>query len=92
MQKPRDQMGLRGYKAAPGIHRVFYMTEFTVYLDQGSVSVLFTLQVLGSLFYAYYVFVRLCIPQFRSISLQIMDLRATVLCVFNSILPGKNDF
>uniref|UniRef100_H3DDH3 O-acyltransferase n=1 Tax=Tetraodon nigroviridis TaxID=99883 RepID=H3DDH3_TETNG len=46
------------------------------------------LQVLGSLFYAYYVFVRLCIPQFRSISLQIMDLRATVLCVFNSILPG----
>uniref|UniRef100_A0A674MIN9 O-acyltransferase n=1 Tax=Takifugu rubripes TaxID=31033 RepID=A0A674MIN9_TAKRU len=46
------------------------------------------LQVLGSLFYAYYVFVRLCIPQFRSISLQLMDVRATVLCIFNSILPG----
>ncbi|XP_033820868.1 sterol O-acyltransferase 1 isoform X1 [Periophthalmus magnuspinnatus] len=46
------------------------------------------LQVLGSLFYAYYVFVRLCIPQFRSISLQSFDLRAMVLCVFNSILPG----
>ncbi|KAE8294184.1 Sterol O-acyltransferase 1 [Larimichthys crocea] len=46
------------------------------------------LQVLGSLFYAYYVFVRLCIPQFRSISLQIFDPRAMVLCVFNSILPG----
>uniref|UniRef100_A0A667WY77 O-acyltransferase n=1 Tax=Myripristis murdjan TaxID=586833 RepID=A0A667WY77_9TELE len=46
------------------------------------------LQVLGSLFYAYYVFVRLCIPQFRSISLQLFDLRAMVLCVFNSILPG----
>uniref|UniRef100_A0AAV2KZL7 Sterol O-acyltransferase 1 n=1 Tax=Knipowitschia caucasica TaxID=637954 RepID=A0AAV2KZL7_KNICA len=46
------------------------------------------LQVLGSLFYAYYVFVRLCIPQFRSISLQFFDLRAMVLCVFNSILPG----
>uniref|UniRef100_A0A3Q3XD59 O-acyltransferase n=1 Tax=Mola mola TaxID=94237 RepID=A0A3Q3XD59_MOLML len=45
------------------------------------------LQVLGSLFYAYYVFVRLCIPQFRSISLQLLDLRAMVLCVFNSILP-----
>lgn len=48
-----------------------------------------TPQVLGSLFYAYYVFVRLCIPQFRSISLQLFDLRAMVLCVFNSILPGK---
>uniref|UniRef100_I3J0R9 O-acyltransferase n=1 Tax=Oreochromis niloticus TaxID=8128 RepID=I3J0R9_ORENI len=46
------------------------------------------LQVLGCLFYAYYVFVRLCIPQFRSISLQLFDLRAMVLCVFNSILPG----
>uniref|UniRef100_A0A8D0CYK8 Sterol O-acyltransferase 1 n=1 Tax=Sander lucioperca TaxID=283035 RepID=A0A8D0CYK8_SANLU len=46
------------------------------------------LQVLGCLFYAYYVFVRLCIPQFRSISLQLFDLRAMVLCIFNSILPG----
>lgn len=46
------------------------------------------LQVLGCLFYAYYVFVRLCIPQFRSISLQFFDLRAMVLCIFNSILPG----
>ncbi|KAK1896960.1 Sterol O-acyltransferase 1 [Dissostichus eleginoides] len=46
------------------------------------------LQVLGCLFYAYYVFVRLCIPQFRSSSRQLFDLRAMVLCVFNSILPG----
>ncbi|XP_057698062.1 sterol O-acyltransferase 1 [Corythoichthys intestinalis] len=46
------------------------------------------LQVLGCLFYAYYVFVRLCIPQFRSIRLQFFDLRAMVLGVFNSILPG----
>ncbi|KAK9970905.1 hypothetical protein ABG768_026808 [Culter alburnus] len=46
------------------------------------------LQVLGCLFYAYYIFVRLCIPQFRSISMQLFDLRAMVLCVFNSILPG----
>uniref|UniRef100_A0A671VUT8 O-acyltransferase n=1 Tax=Sparus aurata TaxID=8175 RepID=A0A671VUT8_SPAAU len=46
------------------------------------------LQVLGSLFYAYYVFVRLCIPQFHSTSLQLFDPRAMVLCVFNSILPG----
>ncbi|MEQ2181086.1 Sterol O-acyltransferase 1, partial [Goodea atripinnis] len=46
------------------------------------------LQVLGCLFYTYYVFVRLCIPQFRSISLQLFNRRAMVLCVFNSILPG----
>lgn len=46
-------------------------------------------QVLGCLFYAYYIFVRLCIPQFRSISMQLFDLRAMVLCVFNSILPGR---
>ncbi|XP_069006571.1 sterol O-acyltransferase 1 isoform X2 [Embiotoca jacksoni] len=46
------------------------------------------LQVLGCLFYAYYVFVRLCIPQFHSISLQLFDLRTMVLHVFNSILPG----
>ncbi|KAL2090396.1 hypothetical protein ACEWY4_015084 [Coilia grayii] len=45
-------------------------------------------QVLGCLFYAYYVFVRLCIPQFRNISTQIFDPRAMVLCIFNSILPG----
>ncbi|KAG7260270.1 hypothetical protein CRUP_021178 [Coryphaenoides rupestris] len=45
--------------------------------------------VLGCLFYAYYVFVRLCIPQFRSFSLQLFDLRALVLCVFNSILPDR---
>ncbi len=37
-------------------------------------------QVLGCLFYAYYIFVRLCIPQFRSISMQLFDLRAMVLC------------
>ncbi|XP_077574025.1 sterol O-acyltransferase 1 [Stigmatopora nigra] len=46
------------------------------------------LQVLGCLFYAYYVFVRLCIPQFHSIRLQFFDLRSMVLGVFNSILPG----
>ncbi|KAI1891941.1 hypothetical protein AGOR_G00148890 [Albula goreensis] len=46
------------------------------------------LQVLGCLFYAYYVFVRLCIPQYRSTNLQVFDLRVIVLCVFNSILPG----
>uniref|UniRef100_A0A8C1DWD4 O-acyltransferase n=1 Tax=Cyprinus carpio carpio TaxID=630221 RepID=A0A8C1DWD4_CYPCA len=54
--------------------------QFTQYI--------YFLFVLGCLFYAYYIFVRLCIPQFRSISMQLFDLRAMVLCVFNSILPG----
>ncbi|XP_068098684.1 sterol O-acyltransferase 1 [Hyperolius riggenbachi] len=46
------------------------------------------LQVLGCLFYAYYVFVRLCIPLFHNISQEPFSLRVLVLCVFNSILPG----
>ncbi|XP_060738100.1 sterol O-acyltransferase 1 [Tachysurus vachellii] len=46
------------------------------------------LQVLGCLFYAYYVFVRLCIPQFHSVNMQLFNLRVMVLCIFNSILPG----
>ncbi|NWX64806.1 SOAT1 acyltransferase, partial [Promerops cafer] len=45
-------------------------------------------QVLGSLFYAYYIFVRLCIPQFRNSSQETFNLRGLVLCIFNSILPG----
>ncbi|XP_010214264.1 PREDICTED: LOW QUALITY PROTEIN: sterol O-acyltransferase 1 [Tinamus guttatus] len=45
-------------------------------------------QVLGSLFYAYYIFVRLCIPQFRNSSQETFHLRGLVLCIFNSILPG----
>ncbi|XP_044156649.1 sterol O-acyltransferase 1 isoform X1 [Bufo gargarizans] len=45
-------------------------------------------QVLGCLFYAYYVFVRLCIPLFRNISQEPFSLRVLVLCIFNSILPG----
>ncbi|KAF5892310.1 sterol O-acyltransferase 1 [Clarias magur] len=46
------------------------------------------LQFLGCVFNLYYVFVRLCIPQFRSVNMQPFDLRVMVLCIFNSILPG----
>nr|QFF91480.1 sterol O-acyltransferase 1 isoform 2 [Potamotrygon motoro] len=45
-------------------------------------------QVLGCLFYAYYIFVRLCIPLFRNISQEPFSLKVLVLCIFNSILPG----
>ncbi|XP_078417581.1 sterol O-acyltransferase 1-like isoform X1 [Cetorhinus maximus] len=45
-------------------------------------------QVLGCLFYAYYIFVRLCIPLFRNISREPFSLKVLVLCIFNSILPG----
>ncbi|KAM8930506.1 sterol O-acyltransferase 1 [Pelodytes ibericus] len=45
-------------------------------------------QVLGCLFYAYYIFVRLCIPLFRNTSREPFSLRALVLCIFSSILPG----
>lgn len=86
-------MGLRGLKITSGIDCWHIHMDLTCNLKVKP-GILFTFlttptpQVLGCLFYAYYVFVRLCIPQFRSISLQLFDLRAMVLCVFNSILPG----
>lgn len=52
-------------------------------------SDLFLFQVLGSLFYAYYIFVRLCIPQFLNSGQETFNLRGLVLRIFNSILPGK---
>ncbi|XP_043941181.1 sterol O-acyltransferase 1 isoform X2 [Protopterus annectens] len=45
-------------------------------------------QVLGCLFYVYYIFVRLCIPFFRNMSQEQFSARVLVLCIFNSILPG----
>uniref|UniRef100_UPI00358EF5CA sterol O-acyltransferase 1-like isoform X2 n=1 Tax=Myxine glutinosa TaxID=7769 RepID=UPI00358EF5CA len=45
-------------------------------------------QVLGCLFYAYYILVRLCIPLFHNFSKQPYSLRILVLCIFNCTLPG----
>ncbi|XP_053100181.1 sterol O-acyltransferase 1 isoform X2 [Hemicordylus capensis] len=45
-------------------------------------------QVLCSLFYVYYIFVRLCIPVYRNYIREPFNLRGLVLCIFNSILPG----
>ncbi|XP_061490210.1 sterol O-acyltransferase 1 isoform X2 [Rhineura floridana] len=45
-------------------------------------------QVLGSLFYIYYIFSRLCIPMYRNFSREHFSVRGLVLCIFNSILPG----
>uniref|UniRef100_A0A8D0EEM9 O-acyltransferase n=1 Tax=Salvator merianae TaxID=96440 RepID=A0A8D0EEM9_SALMN len=45
-------------------------------------------QVLGSLFYMYYIFVRLLIPTYRHYSREQFNVRGLVLCIFNSILPG----
>ncbi|KAL7984767.1 hypothetical protein Chor_003337 [Crotalus horridus] len=47
-------------------------------------------QILGSLFYGYYIFVRLCIPMYRNYSLEHFSLRGLVLCIFNSILPVQS--
>ncbi|XP_077458115.1 sterol O-acyltransferase 2 [Stigmatopora argus] len=44
--------------------------------------------ILGSLFYGYFILVRLCVPVFTSESHQAMGKRAMVLAVFHSILPG----
>ncbi|XP_072504626.1 sterol O-acyltransferase 1 [Notamacropus eugenii] len=45
-------------------------------------------QVFGCMFYAYYIFERLCIPLFRNIKQEPFSVRVLVLCIFNSILPG----
>ncbi|XP_078713688.1 sterol O-acyltransferase 1 isoform X3 [Lampetra fluviatilis] len=45
-------------------------------------------QVLGCLFYAYYVFVRLCIPLFRNFGKEPLSIRVLVLNMFNCTLPG----
>ncbi|XP_051933233.1 sterol O-acyltransferase 2 isoform X1 [Hippocampus zosterae] len=44
--------------------------------------------ILGSLFYGYFILVRLCVPVFTSESEQPFGKRAMVLAVFHSILPG----
>ncbi|XP_051854820.1 sterol O-acyltransferase 1 isoform X1 [Antechinus flavipes] len=45
-------------------------------------------QVFGCMFYAYYIFERLCAPLFRNIKQEPFSVRVLVLCIFNSILPG----
>ncbi|XP_061074807.1 sterol O-acyltransferase 2 [Conger conger] len=45
-------------------------------------------QILGCLFYAYFVLVRLCIPVFMNENNQPFSTRTLVLAVFHSTLPG----
>ncbi|NWH49479.1 SOAT1 acyltransferase, partial [Fregata magnificens] len=66
----------------------FLFAPTLIYRDNYPSQTFFLFQVLGSLFYAYYIFVRLCIPQFRNSSQETFNLRGLVLCIFNSILPG----
>ncbi|XP_062893804.1 sterol O-acyltransferase 2-like isoform X3 [Mobula hypostoma] len=45
-------------------------------------------QVLGCLFYFYFILVRLCIPVFTNMSKQPFSTKTLVLSIFNSTLPG----
>ncbi|XP_069761956.1 sterol O-acyltransferase 2-like [Narcine bancroftii] len=45
-------------------------------------------QVLGSLFYCYFILVRLCIPVFTNMSKEPFSTRTLVLSLFNATLPG----
>uniref|UniRef100_A0A8C4WYI3 O-acyltransferase n=2 Tax=Eptatretus burgeri TaxID=7764 RepID=A0A8C4WYI3_EPTBU len=45
-------------------------------------------QVLGCLFYTYYVFTRLCIPMYKNIYNEPFTIKVLVLNIFHSILPG----
>ncbi|XP_053723891.1 sterol O-acyltransferase 2 [Synchiropus splendidus] len=44
--------------------------------------------IFSSLFYAYFILVRLCIPAFRPESKQPLSERKMILSIFHSILPG----
>ncbi|EFX89584.1 hypothetical protein DAPPUDRAFT_40502 [Daphnia pulex] len=46
------------------------------------------LQVVGVLFYLYFIFVRFCVPVFRQIGHEPMTSKALVLAVFGCMLPG----
>ncbi|KAK4016668.1 hypothetical protein OUZ56_031631 [Daphnia magna] len=46
------------------------------------------LQVVGVLFYLYFIFVRFCVPVFRQIGHEPMSGKALVLAVFGCMLPG----
>ncbi|XP_078390647.1 sterol O-acyltransferase 2-like isoform X3 [Cetorhinus maximus] len=45
-------------------------------------------QVLGCLFYCYFILVRLCIPVFTNMSKQPFSTKMLVLSIFNATLPG----
>lgn len=46
------------------------------------------LQVLGVLFYLYFIFARFCVPVFRQIGHEPMSGKGLVLAVFGCMLPG----
>ncbi|XP_046846025.1 sterol O-acyltransferase 1-like isoform X2 [Xenia sp. Carnegie-2017] len=46
------------------------------------------LQVLGCVFYTYYIFVRFCVPVFRDMGNNPPNLKKVVLSIFNTMLPG----
>uniref|UniRef100_A0A4W6EE00 O-acyltransferase n=1 Tax=Lates calcarifer TaxID=8187 RepID=A0A4W6EE00_LATCA len=46
------------------------------------------MEILGCLFYGYFILVRLCVPVFRPETNQPFSKRTMVLAVFHSILPG----
>ncbi|KAG7259544.1 hypothetical protein CRUP_005539, partial [Coryphaenoides rupestris] len=45
--------------------------------------------ILGSLFYSYFILVRLCVPVFRNQGHQPFSTRTLVLALFHSTLPGR---
>ncbi|KAJ8400764.1 hypothetical protein AAFF_G00391180 [Aldrovandia affinis] len=57
------------------------------YIRWNYVGVTF-LQILGCLFYAYFILVRLCIPVFMNESNQPFSTRTLVLALFHATLPG----
>ncbi|KAG2467937.1 SOAT2 acyltransferase, partial [Polypterus senegalus] len=57
------------------------------YIRWGYVAVNFA-QILGCLFYGYFILVRLCIPVFTNMSKQPFSTKTMVLTLFHATLPG----
>uniref|UniRef100_H3BA85 O-acyltransferase n=1 Tax=Latimeria chalumnae TaxID=7897 RepID=H3BA85_LATCH len=49
-------------------------------------------QVLGCLFYTYFILERLCIPVFRNISKQPFNTKTLILTLFHATVPGEGTF
>ncbi|XP_077978090.1 sterol O-acyltransferase 1-like isoform X2 [Glandiceps talaboti] len=46
------------------------------------------IQVIGCLFYTYYIFERFCMPVFQNFGKEVLSIRNLTLSVFGSMLPG----
>lgn len=62
--------------------------QYTVYSGLDYIIFCSYLQILGSVFYLYFILVRLCIPVFMNKSSQAFSTRTLILALFHATFPG----